>query len=153
MSTSIDDVAAGLAEGIDAALPRWVERCVEHVVRAWTGHDPDPEVRRAAAAAGARARDDVGPRVRALLAADIDDQATTPLALVRDAVRYPAAVLRALGVPPVERDAFAEEAFPDDEYGLTPAAFADLDPALAEPGLAWGVAKAWEHRRRHGGAS
>jgi hypothetical protein len=39
--------------------------------------------------------------------------------------------------------------FPDDDYGLTPASFADIDPALAEPGLAWGAAKAWVHRRRH----
>ncbi len=32
--------------------------------------------------------------------------------------------------------------FPDDDYDLTPASFGDLDPALHEPGLVWGAAKA-----------
>jgi hypothetical protein len=92
---------------------------------------------------------DLGPSISQLLAADIDDQHTTPLALLRGAVRYPTAVLRDAGVPAVERDRFAEDAFPDDVYDLTPATFADLDPALTEAGLAWGAAKAWEHTRRH----
>ncbi|MEO7555966.1 MAG: hypothetical protein ABIV94_05100, partial [Acidimicrobiales bacterium] len=68
--------------------------------------------------------------------------------LLRRAVRYPTAVLAAAGVPPVVRDAFAERAFPDDDYGLTPATFADVDPALHEPGLAWGAAKAHVHLSR-----
>jgi hypothetical protein len=105
----------------------------------------------AAEEAGQRARVEVGAAVRALLEADIDAQATTPLALLRAAVRYPTAVLVAAGVPEVQRDAFAEAAFPADVYDLTPATFADIDPALAEAGLAWGAAKAWTHKRRHGG--
>ena len=108
-----------------------------------------PGTRAQAEAAGDEARADVVPRLRDLLSADVDEQRTTPLAILRDAVRYPAAVLRSAGVPPVERDAFAEQRFPDDVYNLTPATFADVDPALAESGLAWGAAKAWEHRRRH----
>jgi hypothetical protein len=38
-------------------------------------------------------------------------------------------------------------------YDLTPASFADVDPALHEPGLVWGAAKAHVHlarRRREG---
>jgi hypothetical protein len=38
-------------------------------------------------------------------------------------------------------------------YDLSPAAFADLDPSLREPGLTWGAAKAHVHlarRRREG---
>ena len=27
----------------------------------------------------------------------------------------------------------------------------EIDPALSEPGLAWGAAKAFEHKRRHAG--
>jgi hypothetical protein len=91
--------------------------------------------------------------VRELLAADIDEQRTTPLAILRGAaLRYPTSVLHAAGVPPVVRDRAAEELFPDDLYDLVPASFADLDPSLADAGLRWGAAKAFEHKRRHGGA-
>ena len=45
------------------------------------------------------------------------------------------------------RDPFAEERFPDDPYGLTPASLAALDPALAEMARIWGAAKAMTHRR------
>jgi hypothetical protein len=146
----IDDVAAALADGLDAAVVPWVEGCVARVVTAWTGTETVPDqVAAAAAAAGRQARDDVMPRLRALLAADVDCQATTPLAIVREAVRYPTGVLRAAGVPEVVRDDFSRRAFPDDVYDLSPATFADIDPTLAEPGLRWGAAKAFEHRRRH----
>ena len=109
----------------------------------------DDTVRVAAAAAGARARAEVGAEVRALLEQDIDEQRTTPLTLLRGAVRYPTEVLRAASVPPVERDRAQERLFPDDVYDLTPATFADVDPLLADPGLAWGAAKAFTHLRRH----
>ena len=39
--------------------------------------------------------------------------------------------------------------FPDDDYDLSPATFADVDPRLTEPGLAWGAAKAFTHLQRH----
>ena len=32
--------------------------------------------------------------------------------------------------------------FPDDDYDLSPATFADIDESLHEPGLVWGAAKA-----------
>ncbi|MCA1656664.1 MAG: hypothetical protein LC713_02970 [Actinobacteria bacterium] len=147
----MDDIAEALAAGIEAALPEWVERSVAGLVTAWQGSAPGPSVRAAAAEAGRQALESVGPRVRALLRADIDEQGTTPLALVRQAVSFPAGVLRKAGVPPVERDDFSERAFPRDDYDLTPATWADLDPALVGLGMAWGAAKAWEHRRRHGG--
>ena len=63
------------------------------------------------------------------------------------------AVLRAAGASPVPRDDFDVRNFPDDVYGLSPATFADVDPALHEPGLVWGAAKAHVHlarRRREG---
>jgi hypothetical protein len=145
--------AMGLAEGIDAALPRWVERSVARVHEAWVndgaGRAEDADrVRDMARDAGVRARDEIGPQVRELLARDIDEQRGNPLALVRRAVRFPTAVLRDVGVPPVARDAQAEAHFPDDVYDLTPASFADLDPSLHEPGLLWGAAKAHVHLRR-----
>jgi hypothetical protein len=53
------------------------------------------------------------------------------------------AVLEAAGIPPVERDEFAERMFPDDRYDVTPATLADLgDDDLGPLQLAWGLAKA-----------
>ena len=146
----MDDIARELLEGVDAAIAPWVVRSVSALVEAWSGAPPGPDVVARAETAGEQARADVVPRLRELLTTDVDEQWTTPLAIVRDAVRYPASVLREAGVPAVARDAFAEQRFPDDDYDLTPATFADLDPALADAGLAWGAAKAWAHRRRHG---
>lgn len=148
MPSSIEDYAAALADGIEAALPGWVVRCVERIMRAWAG-EISPEVEGAAAAAGRLAQVQTGAAIRALLEADIDAQRSTPLTLLRQAVRYPTKVLREAGVAPVERDPFAEEAFPDDDYDLSPASWADIDPGLTDLGLTWGAAKAFEHKRRH----
>jgi hypothetical protein len=145
----VQEHATALADAIEAALPGWVERAVARRM-ADTGRS-EPEVTAAAAAAGVRAQREVGPRVRALLEADIDEQRSTPLSLLREAARYPTEVLRAAGVEPVERDEMQQRLLPEDLYDLAPATFADVDPALAEPGLAWSAAKAWTHRRRHGG--
>ena len=136
-----------LADGIVAALPGWVARCVA-ARSAGAVLDDD-----AIADAGCRAVQEVGPLVRELLAADIDEQRTGPLALVRDAVRYPASVLSAAGVVPVQRDAEAVRLFPDDAYDLSPGSFAELNPDLRVPGLEWGAAKAYVHRRRHAGGT
>jgi hypothetical protein len=87
--------------------------------------------------------------MRSLVEADIDEQRTTPLALLRSAVRYPTEVLQAAGVPPVDRDPVQTRLMPTDIYDLAPATFADVDPALAEPGMVWGAAKAMAHRQRH----
>ena len=136
--------ATALADAIVRALPGWVERCVARRLVA-----PDPAASEAAREAGQRAAAEVGAEVRALLAADIDDQRTTPLAILRSAVRYPTEVLRAAGTPPVDRDPVQVRLLPDDLYDLSPASFADVDPALAEPAMVWGAAKALAHRRRH----
>ena len=98
---------------------------------------------------GHAAQAETGAAIRALLAADIDDQRSTPLTLLRQAVRYPTRVLQDAGVPPAARDRFAERAFPEDVYDLSPASLADVDPALTDPGISWGAAKAFEHKRRH----
>ena len=144
----MEEQARALAAGVEAALPAWVERSVERLLIAYRG-STDPAVMASARDAATAAVADVGARVRALLGADIDEQGANPLAILREAVRYPTEVLRAAGVPPVERDRFSEERFPHDDYDLTPASFADIDPSLQDLGVAWGAAKAWEHRRRH----
>lgn len=138
---TLDRYATALADGIEVAVPAWVRRSVDRLMFAWAGKVP-VDVADGAEVAGRAALEAIGPRVRALLATDVDAQRTNPLALVREAVTYPTEVLRRAGVPSVVRDAFAERAFPDDVYGLSPASFADVDPALHEPGLVWGAAKA-----------
>jgi hypothetical protein len=136
----MEEVAQALVAAVDEALPRWVGAAV---ARYTTGEDA------AAADAGQRARVELVPRLRDLLARDIDEQTTNPLAILRDAVRYPTAVLQAAGRAPVERDDFQRERFPDDLYDLVPTSFADFGPEVAEAGIAWGAAKAWTHKQRH----
>lgn len=139
--------ATALTAGLVAALPGWVNRCVTVTVAEWGGPAPAWTLDRIGAAAR-RAETEVGGAVATLLALDIDEQRTGPLALLRSAVRYPTSVLVEIGVPPVDRDAIATRAFPDDIYDLSPASFADVDPALQLPGIEWGAAKAHVHLRR-----
>lgn len=155
------DYGRALAEVVDAVLPGWVERAVRDRVtawRSWSDADADADggsgagtgnvVAEAARLAGVQAREAVSPVLRALLDADVDAQHTNPLAILRGAVRFPTAVLAAAGVPPVARDEFDVRAFPDDLYALAPANFDDIDPALHDPGLMWGAAKAHVVLRR-----
>jgi len=149
---ALAELGAALAAAVVAAMPGWVEREVARVTDAWVaagGSVVRPAVSAAAGAAGRRAAAAVAHDLEALLSADVDAQATTPLAVVRGAVVFPTAVLADAGVPAVERDRFAEERFPDDVYGLVPGSLGALDPALADPSLAWGAAKARAHRARH----
>lgn len=145
--------AAALADAADAALGRWVVDAVGRVLDG-AGAPRDDRVLARAREAGERARAELMPRLRTLLLdTDVDEQRTTPLALLRSAVRYPTEVLREAGVAPLHRDAFAERNFPDDTYDLTPASFDDLDPSLHDPAIEWGAAKAYTHlarRRREG---
>ena len=136
--------AEALADAVEALLPGWVERSVMR-----RAPSAGPDVLEAARVAGRRAVEDVGAAVRRLVSQDIDGQGTNPLAVLRRAARYPTEVLRAAGVPPVERDDFARDRFPDDDYDLVPATWSDIDPALAGPGIAWGAAKAFVHKSRH----
>lgn len=146
-------IAARLADEVDAVVPRWIERLVVERVAQWQGEVPS-DVAADAVAAGADAGREVATRMRALLATDIDRQGAGPLQVLRAATSHAQAVLEQLGMPPVVRDEFAERSFPDDAYDLVPATWSDVDPALHEPGIAWGAAKAFVHkaRRRAGSA-
>ena len=132
--------ATALADGVDAALAPWIVGLV--VARAGEGARARAEAIAEVVAA------DIGPRVRALLATDIDAQATTPLALLREAVLPVGELLAELGVAPPVRDEFAQRAFPGDTYGLAPASFEEVADALRGPGIEWGAAKAFVHLRR-----
>jgi len=144
--------AGALADSIETSLPQWVERSILAVADG-AGVHINAELRRVSAEAGATAAAEEGVAIRALLGRDVDDQPTGPLSLLRGAVRHPTAVLRATGVARLPRDLEAQRLHPDDLYDLTPGAFADIDPALHEPGLLWGAAKAHvilARRRREG---
>jgi hypothetical protein len=147
------ELGASLCAQLVAAMPGWVEREVERILDAWraAGADVDLAARRLEARqAGGRAAADVAVRLAELLSADVDAQNSTPLGVVRAAVVYPTGVLLRAGVPAVVRDAFDEERFPDDAYGLTPASLGAVDPALVDLARAWGAAKAMAHKARHG---
>ena len=137
---ALREQGAALAEAIVAAIPAWVRRGVERFA---LGLDVDDAARAAA--------DEVGPRLRALLTADVDAQRANPLAIVRDAVRFPTALLQSAGVEPPTRSRFDVEHFPDDPYGLVPMTWRDVDESLHEPGITWGAHKAMAHRQRHQG--
>ena len=147
----LHDVGMALAAQVAAAIEDWVVRCVELRL------PPDTPERTAvverARAAGLQARAEVGEALVALVSADVDAQSSTPMEVVRAAVRFPTAVLRTAGVAEVSRDRFAIERSPEDVYGLTPGSMAAIDPSLLDIAVAWGAAKAMAHRRRHGGGA
>lgn len=133
--------AADLVAAVEASLGGWIRDAVASRHPGPLGSDTEARIEVAASEAVA----DVGGRLRQLLALDIDHQWTNPLSIIRSAVVYPTAILSAAGVEPPDRDADARRLHPDDLYDLAPAAFADLGPAVHEPGLAWGAAKAHLH--------
>lgn len=142
------EISADLLARVRAAAPVWLTAratmlCAAAGVR--------PEGLDAAVAAAVAVLD---PELERILLADPDAGAGSPLAAIRASTRPVTEHLRALGVPPVGRDAFAEENFRDDVYDLGPATFADIDESLHEPGLLWGAARAHVHlrRRREAGA-
>ena len=140
-------ISDALVAGVEQAVPGWIERLIVDRVRQWSGH-VSPEVVATAATAGTAAAADVVPRMQALVETDLDDQRTNPLSLLRDTTRFAHDVLADLGVPAVARDQFSTRSFPDDSYGLVPAAWEDVDPELHELGLAWGAAKAFVFKAR-----
>ncbi len=151
------ELGATLAARLVEVVPAWVVRETGRIIDAWEAAAPAgavdrPAVAARAADAGRRAQQEVTQRLLTLVAADVDAQVTTPLEIVRAAVRYPTEVLRAAGVPAVVRDAFDESRFPDDVYGLSPASLGAMDESLTDPARAWGAAKAMAHKARHGSA-
>jgi hypothetical protein len=144
------EAATALVDGLDRAVPAWARREAARLLSAWGRLDPavEGEVLDRAEAAGRAAARRVAGELAALLALDPGEQGATPLEVVRGAVVEPTAVLAAAGVPDVVRDAFEEQAWPADRYGLVPRTFRDLDPDLAAVHFAWGVAKAQVLRAR-----
>ena len=133
-----DDPAAVLLATARRVVPGWLRRVSVEAGRRGGVVPAQLELRIDAVVD--RASDDLLERLADLLTTDVDEQRTTPLSLLRDAVREPTRLLQELGaVPPSSPDGGR---FPDDVYGLGPATWSDVDPSLHEPGLAWGAWKA-----------
>ncbi len=145
----IETVASELLAAAVAATPGWVRDSVARVAAA-QGLDVDPA---AVDTAAAEAAAFVETRLGALLATDIDAQASTPLTVLRDAARFPVQVLHGAGAQPVPRPDTVRWAFPNDPFEVTPATFADLGEDVHQAGIMWGAAKASIHltRRRDEG--
>jgi hypothetical protein len=147
----LEETGAAIVAGVEAQVPAWARAQVERLLDAWGGASSDVRARAEAASAeaGAAAADRVVAELRALFGLDPEEQAATPLEIVRTVYREPTVVLRVAGVPPVVRDEFDERAWPGDVYGLVPRTLGDLgDPDLAPLHLAWGMAKAAAMRAR-----
>ena len=110
-AAALAQYATALADGIEQAIPQWIDRSVRRVL-ADQGIAVDDALAARVADAGRAARIDGGGRVRALLSTDIDAQAGNPLAVLRSLVPHATAVLEAAGARPVTRDEFSVRQFP-----------------------------------------
>lgn len=137
----LPEPAATLLDAARRAVPVWLRRAIEDACRRG-GVDPAP-LRVELDATIDRSSADALDGLAELLAADVDRQWTTPLAMLRDAAAArPAAFLRAHGVAPSAPSAPSGHGRAGDGYELGPANWADVDPSLHEPGLRWGAWKA-----------
>jgi hypothetical protein len=145
------DGARAILDGVERLGPRWVVTAVTHIVDAWGELQDTARVKvlEDARSAGESAATRVAGELRTLFAQAPEAQRTTPLALVRTLRFEATAVLRAAGIPEVERDQYEIRAFPDDIYGIVPKAITDLgDEDLGGALLAWGIGKARAIRER-----
>lgn len=145
---TLEEAASSLQSALEVSVPAWIERSIEQRYEEVHG-SVNQAATDLALAAAARVRDEVVPLLGALLSSDMDEQRTTPLAIVRQAVPFATAALQQLGIPTVRRDAFTTERFPEDLYGLGPTSVAELDELSADLAIVWGATKAREHRSRH----
>lgn len=147
---------------VAVAVPDWVHRCVEKglagaIARAGAWWSIGPEQFRSlfqnADLVGWRAAEDVEGRVSALLAGVEDLRPAQPrvLAVLQEAVDYPADVLRHARVPKARRDRSAMKLYPHDVYNLTPKSLAELHPMMPELLASWEKARVAVLRERYGG--
>ncbi len=130
-----------LVDAVREVIGPWLVRCVVNTSTRMTGTCA-ASLRAEAEEMALLSKPVVMAELVALLDTDVDAQRSNPLSVLRSAVRYPTAVLRAAGIAESSRDEFAVRAFPDDVYNLSPATFADVHETLIEPGLIWGAWKA-----------
>ncbi len=137
--------ADAIVDGVRRLAATWVVRAVTDLVDAY-GRLDGPIRQRAiddAREAGAQATDRVVRELQAFFALPPSEQRTTPLVIIRSLRVEATGVLRAAGVPEVERDPYETRAFPDDVYGIVPKSIVELgDEDLGGALLAWEMGKA-----------
>ncbi|NNF54015.1 MAG: hypothetical protein HKN03_06170 [Acidimicrobiales bacterium] len=143
------ELLASHADALLEALWATVEQWAVNSLVSRSPADAHKRVQLSADRISDHVRSSVLPDLATLLGADIDEQWTTPLEIVRSLVGPITAELQSLHVPPPQRDSHSVALHPQDLYNIAPATFANVHPSLHEPGLAWGAAKAHVHLRRH----
>lgn len=143
-----DDPANVLLSAARRTIPTWLERRLFEQVAGSADGDVDEATAARVAAVAASTAADMLVALAALLNAELDDQATSPLAVIRAGVGPANALLSDLGATPPTLDEFERRNFPDDRYRLGPKSWSDIDPSLHEPGLTWGAWKAFTLMRR-----
>lgn len=133
----LDEAPRALLTAARQVVPPWLHRVATRAC-ARGGDDPNAVAADLDRAVDAAA-DGALRQLADLLATDVDHQRTTPLTILRDATAPIADVLRSHGVTPPASTPSSPAA---DEYQLEPATWADVDPSLHEPGIAWGAWKA-----------
>ncbi|MEY2968590.1 MAG: hypothetical protein RIQ64_1217 [Actinomycetota bacterium] len=141
MTTTYESATNDLIDAVARVVEPWLIRVAIDTYAAHLGSTAS-EFRTAAESTAREGSDWVVARLRATLEVDVDVQRVNPLQTLREAVRFPTAVLRAAGVPVKVRDEYDEKINPDDVYGIGPAHWNDIDESLVEPGIVWGAAKA-----------
>lgn len=136
----VDEYSQRLFDALSASLEPWLRRSFDRVVdEQGLSAGVDAGRRDAVVADAARTAID---RLHQLFDTDVLEQRHNPLQILRSATDPVTVALRDLGAQPIERDEFQQRSFPDDDFGLCPAAWVDIDESLAEVGLEWGAWKA-----------
>ena len=140
----LQEIGAQLAQELEKALPIWVEACVRRAYEA-SGGEWQQQIADETLSAGARCARALTQELSEILTADVEQQITNPMSVLRKAAMYPTEVLLRHETPPLQRDEYAEAAFPKDIYDLTPTAFLDFGQRCHELGITWGATKAHAH--------
>ncbi len=150
------EAEARIVDAVERLGAAWVVRAVTNILDAWGRLEAGDRAETLARAhtAGEQAARRVEGELRELFALAPERQQATPLQLVRSLRREATDVLRAAGIPGVERDDFEVRTLPDDEYGLVLRSLDELgEDDLQAIHLAWGVGKATVVRARAQGAA
>ncbi len=141
MTTTYESATSDLIRAIAGVVEPWLLRIALDTHQANHG-SVTGEFRASAESAARKGSEWALIRLRDTLEVDVDVQRVNPLQTLREAVRFPTAVLQEAGVPSKMRDEYDERINPDDVYGIGPAHWNDIDESLTEPGIVWGAAKA-----------
>ena len=139
--TTYESATKDLVAAVDAVVEEWLTALAVGTMQR-LGGVPSETFREHARVAATEGAAETMRRLRDALSIDVDSQRVNPLQILRDAVRFPTAVLNEAGVVAPERDEFDQRINPDDVYGICPAHWNDIHDSLTEPGIVWGAAKA-----------